>query len=122
MIEHLETTRPRRAVVVGGGYIGIETAETFVRRGLSTTLVTMREVTDMGQVMTRLRDAVELVEQSRSTLALPTGREQPVDEVLAHSPGLAAVRETARQYAAVDATVLVLCVKPSGLLYCTSCP
>jgi NADPH-dependent 2,4-dienoyl-CoA reductase/sulfur reductase-like enzyme len=43
-IEHLETTRPRRAVVVGGGYIGIETAETFVRRGLSTTLVTRREV------------------------------------------------------------------------------
>jgi NADPH-dependent 2,4-dienoyl-CoA reductase/sulfur reductase-like enzyme len=43
-IEHLDAARPRRAVVVGGGYIGIETAETFVRRGLSTTLVTKREV------------------------------------------------------------------------------
>jgi len=36
--------RPERAVVVGGGYIGIETAEAFVRRGLETTLVTRREV------------------------------------------------------------------------------
>ncbi|GAB2699636.1 FAD-dependent oxidoreductase [Thalassiella azotivora] len=32
--------RPRTAVVVGGGYIGVETAETFVRRGVTTTLVT----------------------------------------------------------------------------------
>ncbi len=38
------TRRPGRAVVVGGGYIGIETAEAFVRRGLETTLVTRREV------------------------------------------------------------------------------
>ncbi|MGZ4624832.1 MAG: FAD-dependent oxidoreductase [Kineosporiaceae bacterium] len=53
--------RPERAVVVGGGYIGIETAEAFVRRGLPTTLVTRGEVMgtldpDMGarvrQVMT----------------------------------------------------------------------
>jgi NADPH-dependent 2,4-dienoyl-CoA reductase/sulfur reductase-like enzyme len=35
---------PKRAVVVGGGYIGIETAEAFVRRGLETTLVTRGEV------------------------------------------------------------------------------
>ena len=74
----------------------------------SYVVVTLREVTDMGQVMSRLRDTVELVEQSRSTLAVPIGREVQVDDVLAHSPGLAAVRETARQYAAVDATVLVL--------------
>ncbi|QOC90537.1 FAD-dependent oxidoreductase [Micromonospora craniellae] len=30
---------PRRAVVVGGGYIGVEMAEALVRRGLSVTLV-----------------------------------------------------------------------------------
>ncbi len=30
---------PRRAVVVGGGYIGVEVAEAMVRRGLSVTLV-----------------------------------------------------------------------------------
>jgi NADPH-dependent 2,4-dienoyl-CoA reductase/sulfur reductase-like enzyme len=35
---------PEHAVVVGGGYIGLEMAEAFVRRGLSTTLVTRGEV------------------------------------------------------------------------------
>jgi NADPH-dependent 2,4-dienoyl-CoA reductase/sulfur reductase-like enzyme len=30
---------PRRAVVIGGGYVGIEMAEAMVRRGLSVTLV-----------------------------------------------------------------------------------
>src|SRR5437588_69708 len=43
-IERLDVERPLRAVVVGGGYVGIETAEAFVRRGLATTLVTRREV------------------------------------------------------------------------------
>lgn len=36
----VDGTPPRRAVVVGGGYIGVEVAETFARRGLDTTLVT----------------------------------------------------------------------------------
>jgi NADPH-dependent 2,4-dienoyl-CoA reductase/sulfur reductase-like enzyme len=31
---------PRRALVVGGGYIGVEAAESFARRGVQTTLVT----------------------------------------------------------------------------------
>jgi NADPH-dependent 2,4-dienoyl-CoA reductase/sulfur reductase-like enzyme len=35
----LEGTSPRRAVVVGGGYIGLEMAEAFVRRGLEVTVV-----------------------------------------------------------------------------------
>jgi len=34
----------RRAVVVGGGYIGIEMTEALVRRGLRTTLITRSEV------------------------------------------------------------------------------
>lgn len=32
--------RPGRTVVVGGGYIGVEAAETFARRGVPTVLVT----------------------------------------------------------------------------------
>jgi NADPH-dependent 2,4-dienoyl-CoA reductase/sulfur reductase-like enzyme len=34
-----EEPTPRRAVVVGGGYIGVEMAEALVQRGLSVTLV-----------------------------------------------------------------------------------
>ena len=35
----LEGSQVRRAVVVGGGYIGLEMAEAFVRRGLEVTVV-----------------------------------------------------------------------------------
>jgi transcriptional regulator with PAS, ATPase and Fis domain len=58
--------------------------------------------------MSRLRDAVEHAEQSRSMLALTADRELQLEDVVAQSPSLAAVRETALQYAAVDSTVLLL--------------
>ena len=41
--------RPERAVVVGGGYVGIELAEAMVRRGLSVTLLE-REAEPMSTV------------------------------------------------------------------------
>ncbi|MEO7652022.1 MAG: FAD-dependent oxidoreductase [Bryobacteraceae bacterium] len=37
---HLEITKPGRAVVVGGGYIGLETADALRRRGLDVTVLT----------------------------------------------------------------------------------
>jgi tRNA 2-thiouridine synthesizing protein A len=39
IMSHLEAEEPRRAVVIGGGYIGIEMAENLHERGLFTTLV-----------------------------------------------------------------------------------
>ena len=54
---------PRRAVLVGGGYIGLEMAEAMIRRGLRTTLITRTEVMssldpDMGDRITAvLRNA-----------------------------------------------------------------
>jgi NADPH-dependent 2,4-dienoyl-CoA reductase/sulfur reductase-like enzyme len=55
--------KPRRAVVVGGGYIGLEMAEAFIRRGMEVTLVTRgAEVMetldpDMGRLVSEaLRD------------------------------------------------------------------
>jgi NADPH-dependent 2,4-dienoyl-CoA reductase/sulfur reductase-like enzyme len=57
MLRFFDDARPRTAVVVGAGYIGLEMAEGFRERGLQTTLV---EASD--KVMTtlggRARDAV----------------------------------------------------------------
>src|SRR5712691_6704720 len=36
---YLETHAPRSAVIVGGGYIGMEMADAFVHRGLAVTVV-----------------------------------------------------------------------------------
>ena len=37
--EFIKENRPKRAVVIGGGFIGLETAENLKRRGLSVSLV-----------------------------------------------------------------------------------
>jgi NADPH-dependent 2,4-dienoyl-CoA reductase/sulfur reductase-like enzyme len=42
VLRHLAQREPRRAVVVGGGYVALETAEALLRRGLDVTLVMRR--------------------------------------------------------------------------------
>jgi NADPH-dependent 2,4-dienoyl-CoA reductase/sulfur reductase-like enzyme len=37
--EFITQRRPRRAVIIGGGYIGVEVAEAFVQRALQTTVL-----------------------------------------------------------------------------------
>ncbi|MBW2092257.1 MAG: FAD-dependent oxidoreductase, partial [Deltaproteobacteria bacterium] len=46
---HIDTKKPGSAVVVGGGFIGLEMAETLVERGVKTTIVEM-----LDQVMAPL--------------------------------------------------------------------
>ncbi|MFO8152659.1 FAD-dependent oxidoreductase [Thioalkalivibrio sp.] len=41
VFEDMERNTPRRAVIVGGGYIGIEMAEALLDRGLEVTLIDM---------------------------------------------------------------------------------
>jgi len=75
---------------------------------LAYIVITIRDITGMVQVMTKLRDAVEVAEQSRATLSISTHREVQIDDIVAQSPALVEVRETALRYAAVDSTVLLL--------------
>ena len=57
LLRYFEEARPRSALVVGAGYIGLEMAEAFSARGLRTTLV---EASDrvMGALSGRFRDLV----------------------------------------------------------------
>ena len=41
--KYIAERKPRSAVVVGGGFIGLETAEAFVERGLATTIVELSD-------------------------------------------------------------------------------
>jgi PAS domain S-box-containing protein len=107
-VSTIQTLRDGRKLLVSGVPISSPDGE------LAYVVVTLREVTEMGQVMSRLRDTVELVEQSRSALAIVTGREPQLSEVVAQGRAMAAVRETALQYAAVDSTVLLLGETGSG--------
>jgi transcriptional regulator with PAS, ATPase and Fis domain len=101
-VSTVQTLRTDRKVLVSGVPISSSDGQ------LAYIVITLREITGMGQVMSRLRDAVELAENSRSTLAIATRREVQLDDIVAQSPALAGVRDTALQYAAVDSTVLLL--------------
>ena len=62
--EVLEDEKPKHAVVIGGGYIGLEMAEAFVARGLEVALIEagpqpMRTLDpDMGEVVSRAMDGM----------------------------------------------------------------
>src|SRR5258706_9528613 len=101
-VSTVQTLRTGRKLLVSGVPIASSDGQ------LAYIVITIREITGMGQVMSRLRDAVELVENSRSTLAVAAGRQLNLDDIVAQSPALAGVRDTALQYAAVDSTVLLL--------------
>jgi len=101
-VSTVQTLRTGRKLLVSGVPIASSDGQ------LAYIVITIREITGMGQVMSRLRDVVELAENSRSTLAIVAGRQVNLDEIVAQSPALAGVRETALQYAAVDSTVLLL--------------
>ena len=103
---------PRRAVVVGGGYIGIEMAEAMLRRGLAVTVVDLapqplpRLDPDMGQLVATAMEAMGI------ELVLST----PVDGFDRDSSGrVRAVLAGGREFGC-DLVVLGLGVRPEGQL------
>ncbi|MFE9405224.1 FAD-dependent oxidoreductase [Streptomyces sp. NPDC006530] len=108
LLESLESAGERRAVVVGGGYIGIEMAEAMLARGFEVTLLTrgaepMHSLDpDMGH---RLTEAME-----RSGIKVVTDAE--VTKVLTHESGRVRAVATDRAEYPADVAVLGLGVTP----------
>ncbi len=96
--DFIKAARPRSAVVVGGGFIGLEMAEAFQKRGLATTVVELlptvmalmdrefgvavgRELEASGvQVVTGV--GMKAVHPGDKTVELADGRRLPADLVL----------------------------------------
>jgi pyruvate/2-oxoglutarate dehydrogenase complex dihydrolipoamide dehydrogenase (E3) component/rhodanese-related sulfurtransferase len=94
----IETRKPRTAVVVGGGFIGLEMAEAFRKRGLATTVVellpTVMAIMDREfgvAIAAELRAngvevvtgaGVKAVQREAEELALSDGRRIPAELVL----------------------------------------
>jgi NADPH-dependent 2,4-dienoyl-CoA reductase/sulfur reductase-like enzyme len=98
---------PERAVVVGGGYIGLEAAEALVHRGVPTALV------EAGpQVMNKLDpDMGELVSKAVSEIGVELHLEEEV-EAIEGDERVRAVRTAARTLEA-DLVVLGLGTRPA---------
>lgn len=94
--DYIRQSHPRRAVVVGGGFIGLEMAEAFRKRGLATTIVELQPTVmavmdpEFGHLIaTELREngvetihgvAVQAVHERQ--IELSDGRQIPADLVL----------------------------------------
>ncbi len=92
---YIETRRPRRAMVVGGGFVGLETAENLARHGLEVTILERldqvmpqfdpemggflhRHLKDKG-VRLLLGEAVKSFSRNGGGLAVHTSRERRLE-------------------------------------------
>jgi len=108
-----QTVRPKtRAVVIGGGFIGLETAENFVHRGFDVTLVEMGDqvLAPLDQEMARIVEGY--VEKHGIRLALNdgvAGFQQAANDTLS------VLTKSGKSYPA-DIVILALGVRPDTTL------
>jgi NADPH-dependent 2,4-dienoyl-CoA reductase/sulfur reductase-like enzyme len=109
LLADLDRVQPRRAVVVGGGYIGIEMAEALVRRGVAVTVVdqSAQPMTtldpDMGAAVHRAMENIGIdVHTGTTAIGFETGTDHRIRSVL-----------TAHGSIPADVVVLGLGVRPN---------
>ena len=112
LLADLDHAQPRRAVVVGGGYIGVEMAEALVRHGLAVTVVdhASQPMTtldpDMGEAVHRAMEGIGIdVHTDTAVIGFETGSDGRIRSV-----------ETARGSIPADVVVLGLGVRPNTAL------
>ncbi|MGH3978687.1 MAG: FAD-dependent oxidoreductase, partial [Pseudonocardiaceae bacterium] len=104
--------RPQRAVVVGGGYIGVEMAEAMMRRGLAVTLVDRAP-----EPMTTLDpDMGALVRKAMDGMGITVLTATPVSGFETRADGRVAAVATGDGALPADIVVLGLGVRPNTSL------
>jgi NADPH-dependent 2,4-dienoyl-CoA reductase/sulfur reductase-like enzyme len=105
----VDEREPRRAVVVGGGYVGLEMAEALVRRGLEVALV---DRTEQPMASTLDLDMGELVADAVRAVGVSLHLGEAVDGFEAENGAVRAVH-TANRSLPADLVVLGLGVRPN---------
>jgi NADPH-dependent 2,4-dienoyl-CoA reductase/sulfur reductase-like enzyme len=112
LLADLDRTQPRRAVVVGGGYIGVEMAEALVRRGVTVIVVDQaaQPMTtldpDMGAAVYRAMEDIGIdVRTGTTVIGFETGNNHRIRSVLTADGSIPA-----------DVVVLGLGVRPNTAL------
>ena len=100
---------PRRAVVVGGGYVGLEMAEALVRRGLEVALV---DRTEQPMASTLDLDMGELVADAVRAVGVTLHLGEAVDGFEVEN-GLVRAVHTANRSLPADIVILGLGVRPN---------
>ena len=109
--EFMSTKKPKSAVVVGGGYIGLEMAEALVRQGLDVSLV-QRSPEVMG---TLDPDMGELVSQALRDIGVTLYLEEQL-EAFEQKDGAVTAVVTSRRTLPTDLAILGMGVQPNAEL------
>jgi NADPH-dependent 2,4-dienoyl-CoA reductase/sulfur reductase-like enzyme len=117
----VDEEHPRRAVIVGGGYVGLEMAEALVQRGLDVSLVEkMPQVMntldpDMGSLVSDALRAFGVhlyLEEALSAFEVDNGRVRAV----VTTDGASCDRRSSRRTLPADLVVLGIGVRPNTAL------
>jgi NADPH-dependent 2,4-dienoyl-CoA reductase/sulfur reductase-like enzyme len=108
----VDEREPRRAVVVGGGYVGLEMAEALVRRGLEVALV---DRTEQPMASTLDLDMGDLVADALRAVGVTLHLGEAVDGFEVDNGSVRAVRTANRSFPA-DIVILGLGVRPNVAL------
>jgi len=109
--EFMSTKKPKSAVVVGGGYIGLEMAEALVRQGLDVSLV-QRSPEVMG---TLDPDMGKLVSQALRDIGVTLYLEEQL-EAFEEKDGAVTAVVTSRRTLPTDLAILGMGVQPNAEL------
>jgi NADPH-dependent 2,4-dienoyl-CoA reductase/sulfur reductase-like enzyme len=112
LIDRLKKEDPKRAVIVGGGYIGIEMAEAMILRGLDVTVIDKA-----SEPMSTLdTDLGRQVHEAMEEMGIVVETDTPVEEFeTGHDGSVQAVAAGGRAYPA-DIVVLGIGVQPATSL------
>jgi NADPH-dependent 2,4-dienoyl-CoA reductase/sulfur reductase-like enzyme len=107
----IEKEEPRKAVIIGGGYIGLEMADSLTRRGLSVTLVEFAQ-----QILTTMDPGLALLirtELESRGVKVITGR---AVQSIAREDGSFFVKTATGETSPADIVLVAGGVKPSNQL------
>ncbi len=110
VFQFLEKENPRRAVIAGGGYIGIEMAEALLERGLEVSLVDMAP-----QLMTTLDpDMAALVVDYMREQGIKVYLEERLEKIETDNEGKVSRVVTAGQKIEAGMVILGLGIRPNS--------
>ena len=112
VFDYVETRSPGRAVVVGGGYIGIEMAEALLERGLEVALIDMAP-----EVMVSMdADVAESISQAMRDAGVRVFLREKLERFETDSQGTLRAVVTDRQTLEADLVILGIGVRPNAEL------
>jgi NADPH-dependent 2,4-dienoyl-CoA reductase/sulfur reductase-like enzyme len=112
VFEYVETRSPGKAVVVGGGYIGIEMAEALLERGLEVALIDMAP-----EIMVSMdADIAESISQAMRDAGVSVFLREKLERFETNSNGTLSAVVTDRQTLEADLVILGIGVRPNSEL------